>query len=48
MGDLPSVSIVIPAFNEGRVVAKAIRRALATEYPNFDIIVVKTFMYFIT
>ncbi|UOA33905.1 Poly-beta-1,6-N-acetyl-D-glucosamine synthase (plasmid) [Sulfitobacter sp. DSM 110093] len=36
----PSVTIVIPAYNEGRVIEHCIRRALYTEYADFDIIVV--------
>ena len=36
----PSVTIVIPAYNEGRVIEQCIRKALYSEYPDFDIIVV--------
>lgn len=36
----PSVTIVIPAYNEGRVIEYCIRQALYTEYADFDIIVV--------
>ncbi|MEP3527733.1 MAG: glycosyltransferase [Sulfitobacter sp.] len=36
----PSVTIVIPAYNEGRVIEKCIRQALYSEYSDFDIIVV--------
>lgn len=38
--DAPSVTIVIPAYNEGKVIEKCIRQALYSEYPDFDIIVV--------
>jgi len=37
---VPSVTIVIPAFNEGHVIEKCIRHALYSEYDDFDIIVV--------
>ena len=36
----PSVTIVIPAYNEGPVIEKCIRQALYSEYDDFDIIVV--------
>tara|TARA_R110002049_G_scaffold295512_1_gene482916 strand:+ start:1766 stop:5074 length:3309 start_codon:yes stop_codon:yes gene_type:complete len=36
----PSVTIVIPAYNEGKVIEKCIRQALSTRYDDFDIIVV--------
>lgn len=36
----PSVSVVIPAFNEERVVVRTIRSILASTYPNFSIVVV--------
>jgi cellulose synthase/poly-beta-1,6-N-acetylglucosamine synthase-like glycosyltransferase/peptidoglycan/xylan/chitin deacetylase (PgdA/CDA1 family) len=39
-GDLPSVTIVIPAYNEEKVIGKCISRALATRYTDYDIIVV--------
>ena len=38
--ETPSVTIVIPAYNEGKVIEKCIRQALYSEYPDFDIIVV--------
>ncbi|NUH63726.1 glycosyltransferase [Sulfitobacter sp. S0837] len=38
--DTPSVTIVIPAYNEGKVIEKCIREALYSDYPDFDIIVV--------
>ncbi len=37
---IPSVTIVIPAYNEGRVIENCIRQALYSEYSDFDIIVV--------
>ena len=36
----PRVSIIIPAYNEGRRVLRAIRSALAQDYPEFEVIVV--------
>lgn len=36
----PSVSIIVPAFNEERVIAGTINSLLASDYPNFEIIVV--------
>jgi len=36
----PSVTIVIPAFNEERVIEKCIRQALQSDYDDFDVIVV--------
>lgn len=37
---VPSVTIVIPAYNEARVIEECIRKALYSEYEDFDIIVV--------
>lgn len=37
---MPSVTIVIPAYNEERVIEACIRQALYSEYADFDIIVV--------
>ncbi|WP_148881934.1 glycosyltransferase [Thermococcus aciditolerans] len=37
---LPKVSILIPAYNEGEHVLKAVRSALAQDYPDFEVIVV--------
>lgn len=37
---LPLVSIVVPAYNEGRVIAQAIRALLELDYPNYEIVVV--------
>lgn len=36
----PSVSVIIPAFNEERVVVRTIRSILASRYPHFNIIVI--------
>ncbi len=36
----PRVSIIIPAYNEGKRVLRAIESALAQNYPNFEVIVV--------
>jgi peptidoglycan-N-acetylglucosamine deacetylase len=36
----PAVSVVIPAFNEERVVCQTVRALLASVYPNFEVIVV--------
>jgi cellulose synthase/poly-beta-1,6-N-acetylglucosamine synthase-like glycosyltransferase/peptidoglycan/xylan/chitin deacetylase (PgdA/CDA1 family) len=37
---LPSVSVIIPAFNEEKVITQTIRSLLASQYPSFDIVVV--------
>lgn len=39
-GYTPKVSIIIPAFNEEKVIAASIRSALASDYPNFEVLVV--------
>jgi peptidoglycan/xylan/chitin deacetylase (PgdA/CDA1 family) len=36
----PMVSVVVPAFNEERVIARTLDSLLASDYPNFEIIVV--------
>ena len=36
---LPSVSVIIPAYNEERVIAASIARVLASDYPALDVIV---------
>lgn len=36
----PRVSVLIPAFNEERVIASAVRRILASDHPNLEVIVV--------
>ncbi len=36
----PSVSVIIPAFNEERVIIGTIQSLLASDYPNFEIVVV--------
>ncbi|MGC1497462.1 MAG: glycosyltransferase [Sulfitobacter sp.] len=38
--DLPSVTVVIPAFNEANVIGRCIDYVLATDYADFDVIVV--------
>lgn len=38
--DWPTVSIFVPAFNEGETIAPAIESLLALDYPNFEILVV--------
>jgi len=40
LGELPPVSIVIPAYNEGKVVERALGSLLAIEYPEFEVLVV--------
>lgn len=37
---LPLVSVVIPAYNEGRVIARTVRSVLQQAYPQFELIVV--------
>ena len=39
-GDLPPVSIIVPAYNEGRNIAKCLDSLLSLEYPEYEIIVV--------
>ena len=36
----PSVSVIIPAFNEERVIAQSVSRVLASDYPGLQVIVV--------
>lgn len=36
----PSVSVIIPAFNEERVIAQSVARVLASDYPGLQVIVV--------
>ncbi len=36
----PSVSVVIPAFNEERVIAASVARVLASDYPGLEVVVV--------
>ena len=36
----PTVSVIIPAFNEERVIASSVARVLASDYPSLDVIVV--------
>ncbi|MFT5683116.1 MAG: cellulose synthase/poly-beta-1,6-N-acetylglucosamine synthase-like glycosyltransferase, partial [Myxococcota bacterium] len=39
-GDLPSVTVLIPAFNEAAVIAGTIRSVQASDHPDFEIIVI--------
>jgi cellulose synthase/poly-beta-1,6-N-acetylglucosamine synthase-like glycosyltransferase len=36
----PPVSIIVPAYNEGRIIATSIRSLLAQQYPRFEVLVV--------
>ncbi|MBL0241626.1 MAG: glycosyltransferase [Chloracidobacterium sp.] len=36
----PPVSVIVPAFNEGKVIVRTVESLLASDYPNFEIIVV--------
>ncbi|MFW2852401.1 glycosyltransferase [Sphingomonas sp. TX0543] len=36
----PSVSVIIPAYNEERVIVSSVRRVLASDYPGIEVIVV--------
>ncbi len=38
-GSPPTVSVVIPAYNEARVIADSVRRVLASDYPGIELIV---------
>lgn len=38
--DLPPVSVIVPAYNEGRVLERAIRSILRIDYPEYEIVVV--------
>jgi peptidoglycan/xylan/chitin deacetylase (PgdA/CDA1 family)/glycosyltransferase involved in cell wall biosynthesis len=40
VGTLPSVSVIVPAYNEELGIAAAVRSLLANEYPAFEVIVV--------
>lgn len=40
VGRMPSVAVIIPAFNEQVVIAKSVRAALASRYPDVSVIVV--------
>jgi poly-beta-1,6-N-acetyl-D-glucosamine synthase len=37
---LPFVSIIVPAYNEGRVIVQALRSLLALDYPNYEVLVI--------
>ncbi len=39
-GFWPPVSILVPAYNEGPVIGPALNAALASDYPNFELIVI--------
>src|SRR4051812_39574788 len=39
-GRAPSVSIIVPAYNEGAMIAAVLESLLAIDYPNFEIVVV--------
>jgi cellulose synthase/poly-beta-1,6-N-acetylglucosamine synthase-like glycosyltransferase len=39
-GYAPSVSVLVPAYNEERTMAAALRSVLASDYPDFEVIVV--------
>lgn len=38
--DLPGVSILVPAYNEGKVIDASIRSLLSIQYPRFEILVI--------
>src|SRR5215210_3946977 len=39
-GALPFVSIIVPAYNEGAMIAEVIKSLLSIDYPSFEIIIV--------
>jgi peptidoglycan-N-acetylglucosamine deacetylase len=39
-GPYPEVSVIIPAHNEAKVIAKSIERILASDYPDLEVIIV--------
>ncbi|MFQ5529368.1 MAG: glycosyltransferase family 2 protein, partial [Gemmatimonadota bacterium] len=39
-GELPPVSVIVPAYNEGAVIAAALESLLALDYPTYEVIVV--------
>ncbi|MFZ4478946.1 MAG: glycosyltransferase family 2 protein [Rhodoferax sp.] len=39
-GEMPMISLVVPAYNEGPVIQAAMRSLLKLDYPNFEVIVV--------
>jgi cellulose synthase/poly-beta-1,6-N-acetylglucosamine synthase-like glycosyltransferase len=40
MREVPPVSVIVPAYNEGKVLDKALQSVLALDYPEFEVIVV--------
>ena len=36
----PLQTVLIPAYNEGKVIAGAVRHILASDYPNLEVIVI--------
>jgi len=39
-GPEPLVSVIVPAYNEGKVVGNCVESILASEYPNFEVILI--------
>jgi poly-beta-1,6 N-acetyl-D-glucosamine synthase len=39
-GELPPVSVIVPAYNEGAVIAAALESLLALDYPTYEIIII--------
>lgn len=39
-GRHPEVSVIIPAYNEAKVIAKSVERILASDYPDIEVIIV--------
>ncbi|MEK6897328.1 MAG: glycosyltransferase [Nanoarchaeota archaeon] len=39
-GELPSVSVIIPAYNEEETIEKTLKSVLKSDYPDFDVIVI--------
>src|SRR3989338_2176024 len=39
-GELPSVSVIIPAYNEEETIEKTLKSVLKSDYPDFEVIII--------